>query len=155
MNTSSKVKYRQGASFLLATLGRRAERAWAALLTEQGITTAQFTAMAALAEGERTQNEVAMVTAVDPRNIGATIKKLTTAGWVQARSNPADARSRLLCLTPAGQQWWHDVQPALRQGRDSFFQGLTHRELNALEDLLGKLEAAQSDKATNGPGHRF
>ena len=110
--------------------------------------------MAAIAEGERTQNDVAMVTAVDPRNIGATIKKLTAVGWVQARSNPADARSRLLCLTPAGQQWWDDVQPALRQGRDSFFQGLTHRELTNLEELLGKLEAAQSDKATNGPGHR-
>lgn len=152
MSTSSDVKYRQGASFLLATLGRRAERAWATHLTEQGITTAQFTAMAALAEGERTQAQVATATAVDPRNVGGTIRKLIEARWVQARPNPADARSRLLSLTPEGRQWWNDLQPGLRQGRDAFFHALTPDELTALEALLGKLDASHAADSINVPG---
>lgn len=152
MNTSSDVKYRQRASFLLATLGRRAERAWVTHVAEQGITTAQFTAMAALAEGERTQAQVATATAVDPRNISATIRKLIEAQWVQARPNPADARSRLLSLTPEGRQWWNDLQPSLRQGRDAFFQALTPDELTALERLLGKLDAAHAIESINVSG---
>lgn len=152
MSTSSDVKYRQGASFLLATLGRRVERAWATHLTEQGITTAQFTAMAALAEGERTQAQVATATAVDPRNVGATIRKLIEARWVQARPNPADARSRLLSLTPEGRQWWNDLQPGLRQGRNAFFHALTPDELTALEALLGKLDASHAADSINVPG---
>lgn len=152
MNNVSDVKYRHGASFLLATLGRRTEREWAILMAERGVTTAQFTAMAALAEGERTQAQVAAATAVDQRNIGATIRKLMAAGWVQARPNPADARSRLLSLTPEGWQWWNDLQARLLQGRDAFFQVLAPDELTALERLLGKLDASHARESTNGPG---
>ncbi|WZH35723.1 MAG: MarR family transcriptional regulator [Microbacterium enclense] len=141
MNTSKSVKYRHGASFLLATLGRRAEKAWHAYLAERGVTTAQFTAMAALVEGERTQGEVAVAAAVDPRNISATVKDLVAEGWVQVRQNPDDARSRLLSLTPAGREWWAALQPSLRRGRDSFFQALTPDELATLEHLLGRLES--------------
>ena len=88
MTISDGVEYRRRASFLLATLGRRAERAWHSYLTERGVTTAQFTAMAALANGERTQAEVAVAIAVDPRNIGATVKQLVAVGWVQTRRHP-------------------------------------------------------------------
>lgn len=155
MTTSDGVKYRQGASFLLATLGRRAERAWNGYLAEQGVTTAQFTAMAALAQGERTQAQVAADTAVDPRNMGATIKKLLDSRWVRARQNPDDARSRLLSLTPEGQEWWDALQPALRRERGRFFKPLTPDELTTLETLLGKLGASHTTdliKVSGQPG---
>nr|WP_083511114.1 MarR family transcriptional regulator [Microbacterium sp. XT11] len=116
------------------------------------MTTAQSSAMAALAEGERTQAQVATATAVDPRNIGATIRKLIDARWVQARPNPADARSRLLSLTPEGQQRWNDLQPGLRRGRDAFFHALTPDELTALERLLGKLDASHAADVIDVPG---
>lgn len=81
----------------------------------------------------------------------ATIRKFIEAGWVQARANP-DARSRLLSLTPEGQQWWHDLQPGLRQGRDAFFHALTPDELTVLEGLLGNLDASHAGDSINVPG---
>ena len=149
MTISDGVEYRRRASFLLATLGRRAERAWHSYLTERGVTTAQFTAMAALANGERTQAEVAVAIAVDPRNIGATVKHLVAVGWVQTRRHPEDARARLLILTPEGQAWWSALQPTLRTERERFFQALTPKELSTLEDLLGRLESFHAGGSTN------
>ncbi|WP_253953850.1 MarR family winged helix-turn-helix transcriptional regulator [Schaalia sp. 19OD2882] len=125
------------------------ERAWNTYLVEQGISTAQFATMAALAEGERTQTQVAAATAVDPRNMGPTIRKLIEAGWVQTRLNPNDARSRLLSLSVAGRAWWDEAQPRLRRGREQFFRALTSDELATLEALLGKLEAAHSHESTS------
>lgn len=114
------------------------------------MTTAQFTALAALAEGERTQSHVAAVTAVDPRNMAATVKTLIEARWVQARPNPDDARSRLLSLTPEGREWWDELQPVLRRERGHFFQALGTDELTVLETLLGKLEASHSSESVVG-----
>lgn len=142
MNISGGVKYRQRASFLLATLGRRAEKEWATILAEHKITTAQFTVMAALAEGQQTQSQVSKAVAVDPRNIGLTVKKLTEVGWVQSRPNPEDGRSHLLSLTSEGQQWWGNLQPELRRRRKKFFYPLSSGELYQLEELLGKLNFA-------------
>lgn len=150
MSKEDGVKYQRGASFLLATLGRRAERAWNGFLAEQGVTTAQFTALAALVEGERTQAHVAAATAVDPRNMAATVKKLIEARWIRARPNPDDARSRLLSLTPEGKAWWDELQPRLRRERDHFFQALGTDELTVLETLLGKLEASHSSESVVG-----
>lgn len=142
MTRTDAVKYRRGASFLLATLGRRAERAWNAYLGERRVTTAQFAAIAALAEGERTQAQVAAATAVDPRNMASTVKKLIERQWVKVRANPDDARSRLLSLTSEGRAWWEGLQPELQRERGHFLQALSSDEIATLEGLLEKLEAS-------------
>lgn len=154
MNSLDDVKYRHGASFLLAALGRRAERAWNGYLAERGVTTAQFAAVATLVEGERTQAQVAAAAAVDPRNMGATIKKLVEARWVRARPNPDDARSRLLSLTAEGRAWWDELQPELNRERDHFFAALRPQEFKTLESLLAKLEVAHlADSIHVSGGH--
>lgn len=152
MTTVDEVKYRRGAGFLLASLGRRAEREWHRYLAEHDVTTAQFTAMAALAEGERTLVQVAGVTAVDPRNLSTTVKQLVSRGWVQGRPHPDDTRSRLLSLTPAGRAWWEGLQPGLATERKQFFRALTPDELATLEDLLNRLESSHAAKLSNPPG---
>lgn len=144
-----EVKYRRGASFLLATLGRRAERAWHGYLSEVGVTTAQFTVMAVLAEGEKTQRELASAAAVDARNIGVTVNTLVSAGRVQARPNPADGRGRILALTPTGRAWWEALQPRLADERSRFFAALTADEMTQLESLLHRLETG-SKPSTSG-----
>ena len=144
MTNCDNVKYQDGASFLLATLGRRAERAWNAFLAKRSVTTAQFAAIAALSEGEKTQAQVAMVTAVDPRNMAVTIKGLIEKNWVQVRPNPEDARSRLVSLTPVGEEWWSALQPELRRERENFFQALTDDDFVILERLLRNLEASHA-----------
>ena len=53
---------------------------------------------------------------------------------------------------PEGRQWWNDLQPGLRQGRNAFFHALTPDELTALEALLGKLDASHAADSINVPG---
>lgn len=108
--------------------------------------------MATLAEGERTQAQVAAATAVDPRNMAATIKSLREKHWVRVRPHPDDARSRLLSLTPAGKTWWVALQPELRQERDKFFHSLTVEDIATLEALLRKLEASHALGPNNATG---
>jgi len=136
---SEGVKFRRNPSFLLATLGRRAEHEWNQYLRSEGITTAQFTAMAVLVESEMSQRGLANVMGVDPRNAGAIVRPLLDYGWIQARSDPTDARLRLLAATDAGRKWWRTIQDDLASERDRFFAPLTDRELATLQKLLNRL----------------
>ena len=136
---SDPVKHRRHASFLLATIGRRAEHAWNQYLRDQGITTAQFTAMAILVEAETSQSGLANLMAIDPRNVGAVVRQLQRRGWVEARPHATDARVRLQAVTESGRAWWGTIQADLAHQRDQFFTPLTARERATLEALLNRL----------------
>ncbi len=136
---SEGVKFRRNASFLLATIGRRAEREWSQYLRNEGITTAQFTAMAVLVESETSQRGLANLMGIDPRNAGAIVRQLQDRGWIQTRPHAGDARVRLLAATGAGRKWWQTIQDDLARERDRFFAPLTERELATLQKLLNRL----------------
>jgi|HubBroStandDraft_1064217.scaffolds.fasta_scaffold39780_3 DNA-binding MarR family transcriptional regulator len=136
---SDGVKFHRNASFLLATVGRRAEHEWNQYLRNEGTTTAQFTAMAVLVESEMSQRGLANLMGIDPRNAGAIVRQLQDRGWIQTRSQPTDARVRLLAATEAGRKWWQRIQDDLARGRDRFFAPLTERELATLQKLLNRL----------------
>jgi DNA-binding MarR family transcriptional regulator len=136
---SEGVKFRRNPSFLLATIGRRAEHEWNQCLRNEGITTAQFTAMAVLVESETSQRGLANLMGIDPRNAGAIVRQLRDRGWIQARSDTTDARVRLLAATDAGRKWWQAIQADLARERDRFFAPLTDRELVTLQKLLNRL----------------
>lgn len=139
MSMSEGVKFRRNASFLLATLGRRAEHEWNQYLRSEGITTAQFTAMAVLVESETSQRGLASLMGIDPRNAGAIVRQLHDREWIQARPDTTDARIRLLAATDAGRKWWQTIQDDLARERDRFFAPLTERELATLQELLNRL----------------
>ena len=136
---SDGVKFHRNASFLLATIGRRAEHEWNHHLRDEGITTAQFTAMAVLVESETNQRRLANLMGIDPRNAGAIVRQLQDRGWIQTRPQAADARVRVLAATEAGRTWWQTIQNDLASERHRFFAPLTDRELATLESLLNRL----------------
>jgi DNA-binding MarR family transcriptional regulator len=136
---SEGVKFRRNASFLLATLGRRAEHEWSQYLRGEGVTTAQFTAMAVLVESETSQRGLATLMGIDPRNAGAIVRQLEDKGWVQRRANANDARIRLLAATDAGREWWRTIQDDLARERNRFFAPLSERELATLQEFLNRL----------------
>lgn len=146
MSMSEGVKFHRNPSFLLATLGRRAEHEWNQYLRSEGITTAQFTAMAVLVGSETSQRGLANVMGIDPRNARAIVRQLHDRGWIEARSDPTDARVRLLAATDAGREWWQVIQDDLARERDRFFGPLTDRELATLQKLLNRL----NDHLTSG-----
>lgn len=133
------VKFRRNVSFLLATIGRRAEHEWNQYLRKEGITTAQFTAMAVLVESEASQRSLANLMGIDPRNAGTIVRHLQDRGWIQMRPHATDARIHLLAATETGRKWWQTVQDDLARERDRFFAPLTERELATLQKLLNQL----------------
>ncbi len=136
---SEGIAFHRNASFLLATLGRRAEHEWNRCLRSEGITTAQFTAMAVLVESQTSQRGLATVMGIDPRNAGAIVRQLHDHGWIRARSDPTDARVRLLTATDTGRRWWQTIQDDLAHERDRFFAPLTDHELATLQEILNRL----------------
>lgn len=139
MNTVKGVKHRRRAGFLLAALGRRAERSWSGQLTDMHMTTAQFTAMSVIVDEEITQRDLALQAGVDARNMSATVKSLIDSGLVESRVSDSDGRARLLSATESGQMRWSSIQAELATKRAEFFTGLNDEEVEALESLLNKL----------------
>lgn len=73
------------------------------LRTEHGIVTSQFEYLRYLRD--HPESRVVEVAAAFAAGVGAISKgadRLVMQGWVERRSNPADRRSSLLCLTASG-----------------------------------------------------
>lgn len=139
MNKCQGVKHLRRAGFLLAALGRRAERSWSRQLKDIHLTTAQFTAMSVVVEQEVTQRDLALQTGVDARNVSATVKSLINLGLVESRIADNDGRARILCATASGRTMWFSIQETLAMKRTEFFAPLNDEEMETLEGLLNKL----------------
>ena len=111
----------------MAALGRLAEASWAEFTARLGVTTAEFTVMATLADARHglMQRELASRAGVDPRNMVATVKRLTDRGWVQATAHPGDGRAKLVTCTDQGRTDWAGVTGDLVRQRTAFFDALT------------------------------
>ncbi len=82
---------------------RRLGRAFDLALKPFGLTNGQFSLLMALNRPEPPPlGAVARVLAMDRTTLTAALKPLERAGLVESRADPADGRSRLLLLTPAG-----------------------------------------------------
>ena len=77
--------------------------------------------------------------------VGATSKivdRLEKEEWVQRRPNPANRRSSLLALTPAGESAVSRAEPAWQTAIQEFLgQAVTPEDLTALSRALGALRS--------------
>ena len=62
-------------------------------------------------EGQLTPAVLARLVGVAPSTPGPRLDSLTDRGWVERRANPANSRSWLLQLTPAGWAAYHAAVP--------------------------------------------
>lgn len=139
MSIRSAVNYRRQAAYLLAYLGRVAETEWSRFLRSRRLTTAEFSVLALLRAGSQTQRAVADAVQVDPRNMVATVAKLTRRRLIASTAVPTDGRAKLLALTTKGERLWEDIEVRLRPKRDAFLRPLAPAEVAELERLLLKL----------------
>ena len=142
MSKGTHAPFRQRTSFVLATLGRRTESAWTGFLRARSLTHSEFSAMAVLADESPGQGQLASYLAIDPRNAGALVRKLTQRGWAEAQPHPEDARRRVISMTAAGREAWQAIQTDLSVARGDYFDALDAGEKHELERLLNKLNDA-------------
>lgn len=143
MSKTSAVNFAFHAGYLLAVVGRIAESAWARLLRCEDLTNAEFVVLAILEGGKRTQREVADAASVDPRNMVATVRRLTTAKLVSFNAVD-DGRAKLLTLTHLGRARLAKLESSLAPQREEFFSVLTVHERSELNRILLKLRDAHA-----------
>lgn len=102
-------------SFLMRT---RMESYLSASLREAGMVAGDYALVSLLAaEGQLTPAVLARLVGVAPSTLGPRLNGLTKLGWVERRANPANSRSWLLQLTPAG---WAAYDAAVPYARVAF-----------------------------------
>jgi MarR family transcriptional regulator, transcriptional regulator for hemolysin len=82
-------------------------------LAHTGVTPDQFTAMRNLAEHDPeglTQSDLTQLIASDPNTIGALVKRMENAGWIERVRHERDRRAYRLRLVPAGRAQYERVR---------------------------------------------
>ena len=112
-------------------------------LAETGLTTPQYTVLAALDSGEElSASDLAREFGMTAQTVNVLVRSLEAAGYVRRSRHPTHGRILLLCLTPAGRR-------ALKRGlavasgiQDRLLSGLTASERRRLRLLLHEIEQA-------------
>jgi DNA-binding MarR family transcriptional regulator len=107
----------------------------AEVAARSGITNQQAGLLRSL-EQPRTMSALAAERACDPSNITGLVDRLERLGLVERRPNPADRRSRLLALTPAGRR----LRATLRRDVRKEMQARWHLDATDLPGVLATLD---------------
>jgi DNA-binding MarR family transcriptional regulator len=138
--------YEHGGGFLLARLGAMAEGNWKIVITEAGLTQAEFTILTVLSEGARLrQRDVAARAAIDARNAVPIVSNLTARGLVLAEPDIGDARAKMLRISSKGTTLMETITDRLRGERSDFFSPLSSAEYSHLCELLSRVYRARID----------
>ena len=81
-------------------------------------------------EGQLTPAVLARLVGVAPSTPGPRLDRLTDRGWVERRANPANSRSWLLQLTPAGWAAYHAAVPYAKVAFDRLDRALRDRQVD-------------------------
>jgi len=117
-----------------------------------GITKGQMRALATMAPGPaRPMKDLASEWHCDASYVTVLVDDLEQRGWVERQAHPDDRRSRVVALTPAGDQVRHDLLEQLGEP-PAFFAVLTDAEQLAMRDIMRKLlTAANGPPPPDGP----
>jgi DNA-binding MarR family transcriptional regulator len=109
---------------------------------EPGLSPEQWFVLARVAEREPVrQIDLAEPVLGDPPNVSRLVDALVARGDVKRSPDPADRRSRLLSLTPAGRARADALFARAIAERPVVFAGLEERELATLAGALDRIDA--------------
>jgi DNA-binding MarR family transcriptional regulator len=118
-----------------------------AYLEPVGVLASQLTILSAITvfgSHEVGFSQLAEVLKMDKTTLSRNIKPLESAGLVRVARSPADARARILLLTPAGQATVEKGFPLWQQAQRAVQDALAAGDLEVLMQGLGKLAGAQT-----------
>jgi DNA-binding MarR family transcriptional regulator len=129
-----------GAGFMLWQVTNGWQRAIRAALGPTGLTYVQIVLLSGLKDKLAagiavSQAALAHALGADPMMTSQVLRTLETAGLVKRERNPADTRSRLLSLTPAGKSQLAAALPLIAEVDREFFDVLGRREDKFLKTM--------------------
>lgn len=150
----SPARSRFGIRFSI--VARRWRREIDAALSLSGVTDATWTPLVHLDEtgGGITQKHLAGLVGVDASTLVRLLDILEERQWVERRSDAHDGRSRLVFLTPQGQQQVLAIRARLETVEAGFLADMDDAEIEDTLALLDRLDdrlmAAQQERAGAG-----
>ncbi len=132
----------------------RAHRARASLLLGSlGLHPGQEVLLLSLAGlGESSPGRLAQTLGVEPPTVTKMVARLESSGVVARRPDPADGRSVLVGLTPAGERLLRHVTEAWQQLGDATTANLTDAERTTFVSLLLRTADSLGEEARCLPG---
>lgn len=127
-----------GAVRVVARLARVFEKR----LADDGMTLPQFRVLSFLSEGEWAASKVADWLAVSRPSLTSLVDGLVDQGWVERKESPADRRSVLHHLTPAGHDRLLQATESLAEGLGALLDHLDPDERARAEDGLALVHIA-------------
>lgn len=110
-----------------------------------GATTQQWAVIGALARSAvREKGGIPVKDLIDHlmlsrQNLAPVLERLETRGWIARARSPADGRSRLLHLTPAGEAIWQQMQAPIAAFYQNALEHLSAADAADLNRLLDRL----------------
>ena len=131
---------------LFLRAARRMRRNQADRLAPLGLTPAQSRALRVIARDEAPLRMVDLAARLEvvPRSVTTVVDALEAAGLVRRAADPANRRSTLIMLTPAGHAVRARLHEARRQAAEDLFAPLSARQRETLRDLLAELDSSVS-----------
>jgi DNA-binding MarR family transcriptional regulator len=104
--------------------------------------------------GRISANHISRWLQTDKAWVGRSVARLVAAGYVRSQRDPAHRRRRLLALTAKGERTYASIAAAARRRNQNLLATLTPAERDALERILGKLQA-RATAMLAAPAHGF
>ena len=129
-------------------LARLLRRALEAELAPLGLTAPQAAVLLAVADGPPQVSPAALADrlGMDRPTLSGVVGRLERDGWLGARTNPADGRSRLLRLTPRAERALPDVRSAAGRTSAAALRGLRPGDATRLLDLVDAVARSLEDR---------
>lgn len=123
-------------------LARRWRRALDARLAAEGLSDATWAPLMHLKEtgGGTTQKELAALVGVDGSSLVRVLDILVRQGFVERRVDEADARARLIYLTPEGENRVNEIRKVLTRGEEAMLVDIGDQEIAAMLEHFDRIE---------------
>jgi DNA-binding MarR family transcriptional regulator len=128
---------------LLHLVSRRLRHGYLQRLEPLGLTPGQARALRALIDAGRPLRMVGLADElrIVPRSVTPVIDALEETGLVRRQVDPANRRSTLVVITPAGRQVHEQAREARLQAGRELFAVLSQEQRDQLKGLLSAVEA--------------
>lgn len=138
---------------------RRLHQIHVALFLEEcgihNLTPVQFGVLTVLTDGKvRDQVTIAAMIGVDRNTAADVIRRLQKRGLLERPENPADKRTKLAKITPAGLQLVEVVKPGMIEAQSRLINPLSKQEYDQFMRLTNKLISA-NDHSSRAPWKPF
>ena len=126
-----------------------------------GLTRAQWRVMVRLRRLEScTQTQLATELEIEKPTLGKLIERLEAKGWVRRRTDPQDARSKILSLTAAAEPVLDEMYQLADEVLEGIFAGIGEEDAARLQrtltrikhNLAGMMEEAAATRASADVG---